>query len=68
MSLVNGLLLGAAHLPDWDLVLVTIVAWSWYYFRDRSLLPIAGSHAVLGPAYFYWVRGQDLIRGWLAVL
>jgi hypothetical protein len=40
--------------------------WSWYYLRDRQLLPIAFSHAVLGTTYFYWVRGQDLIREWLA--
>jgi membrane protease YdiL (CAAX protease family) len=71
VSLVNGLFFGAVHLPDWDLVLVTIVAgitWSWYYLRDRCLLPIALSHAALGPTYFYWVRGQDLIQGWLALL
>jgi len=50
---------------------VTIVAgsaWSWYYLRDRSLLPIAFSHAVLGATSFYWVRGQDLVQGWLGAL
>jgi hypothetical protein len=34
--------------------------------RDRQLLPIALSHAVLGTTYFYWVRDQDLIGHWLA--
>ncbi|HEV8642637.1 MAG TPA: CPBP family intramembrane glutamic endopeptidase [Methylomirabilota bacterium] len=68
---VNGLFFGAVHLPAWDLTLVTIVAgsvWSWYYLRDRSLLPIALSHAVLGATYFYWVHGQDLVQRWLGAL
>jgi membrane protease YdiL (CAAX protease family) len=65
---VNGVLFGAVHLPEWDLTLVTVVAgsvWSWYYLRDRYLAPIALSHAVLGTTYFYWVRGRDLVQGWL---
>ncbi len=67
---LNGLLFGAVHLPDWDVALLTIVGgsvWSWYYQRDRCLVPIAVSHAMLGTAYFYWVRGEDLVRQWLAV-
>jgi membrane protease YdiL (CAAX protease family) len=67
---LNGLLFGAVHLPDWDVALLTIVGgsvWSWYYQRDRCLVPIAISHATLGTAYFYWVRGQDLVGQWLAV-
>lgn len=67
----NGLLFGAVHLPDWDLTLVTVLAggvWSWYYLRDRSLFPIALSHAVLGATYFYWVRGEDLVQRWLGAL
>lgn len=64
LSLVNGFLYGAVHLPDWDVALVTMpagVAWSYSYHRDRSLLPISVSHAVLGTTYFYWVRNRDLV-------
>jgi membrane protease YdiL (CAAX protease family) len=67
---LNGLLFGAVHLPNWDVALLTVVGgsvWSWYYQRDRYLVPIAASHATLGTAYFYWVRGEDLVRRWLAV-
>lgn len=70
VAMVNGVLFGAVHLPEWDVTLVTIVggsAWSWYYLRDRSLVPIALSHAVLGTTYFYWVRGQDLVLAWLGI-
>jgi membrane protease YdiL (CAAX protease family) len=66
---MNGIVYGAVHLPAWDITAVTMIGgavWSWYYLRDRQLLPIAFSHAVLGTTYFYWVRGQDLIREWLA--
>jgi membrane protease YdiL (CAAX protease family) len=71
VAAVNGVLFGVLHLPDWDLTVVTIVAgsvWSWYYLRDRYLPPIAVSHAVLGTTYFYWIRGQDLVRQWLSGL
>lgn len=65
----NGLLFGAVHLPDVELTVLTIVAggvWSWYYLRDRSLGPIALSHAVLGTTYYYWTRGDDLLLRWLS--
>ena len=71
VATVNGLLFGGVHLPEWDVTLVTIVggsAWSWYYLHDRRLVPIALSHAVLGTTYFCWVRGQDLVGGWLGAL
>ena len=48
VAVVNGLLFGVLHSPDWDLTVVTIVAgsvWSWYYLRDRYLPPITVSHA-----------------------
>ena len=67
VAVVNGLLFGVLHLPDWALVAVTIVAggvWSWYYLHDRYLTPIALSHAVLGTAYFYWFRGHELAGRW----
>ena len=43
-------------------------AWAWFYLRDRLLAPLALSHALLGPAYFYWVRGEDLAGRWLTRL
>jgi membrane protease YdiL (CAAX protease family) len=69
LAAANGVVYGAVHLPAWDVVAVTMIGgtvWSWYYMRDRQLLPIALSHAVLGTTYFYWVRDQDLIGHWLA--
>lgn len=69
LAAVNGIVYGAVHLPAWDVAGVTTIGgtvWSWYYLRDRQLLPIALSHAVLGTTYFYWVRDQELIGDWLA--
>jgi hypothetical protein len=67
---VNGVLFGLVHLPDWDVVLVTIVGgglWSAHYHRVRRIVPVALSHAALGTAYFHWVRGEDLARRWLGL-
>lgn len=68
LAVVNGLAFGAVHLPDVEVTLLTIVGgavWSWYYLRDRCLVPIAVSHGVLGTTYYYWVRGEDLLLRWL---
>lgn len=68
VAAVNASLFAASHAPDWDVVLVTWPAgglWSVYYLRARRLVPIAISHAVLATAYFYWVRGEDLLVDWL---
>lgn len=65
LAAVNGVFFGAVHWPEWDVMLITVVGglvWSYAYQRDRSLLPLALSHAVLGTAYFYWVRHRDLVR------
>lgn len=68
---MNGLAYGAVHVPEWDVALVTVaggVVWSHAFQRDRSVLPIALSHALLGSAYFYWVRHSDAVRiFWLAL-
>jgi hypothetical protein len=56
---LTGLAYGAVHLPQWELALLTTaggVAWSALYARDRLLLPLAGSHALLGTAFYAWVR------------
>jgi membrane protease YdiL (CAAX protease family) len=54
----------AVHLPDRELALLTAAAgivWSWVYQRDRVLMPVALSHALLGTTYFAWVRGRDVV-------
>jgi membrane protease YdiL (CAAX protease family) len=51
------------HLPDAWLALaacLTGTVWSYSYLRDRQLLPIAVSHAVLGVSFYYGVVGCDL--------
>jgi membrane protease YdiL (CAAX protease family) len=58
-----GLGYGAVHLPDGELALLTSAAgivWSWAYERDRVLLPLALSHALLGTTYFAWVHGRTI--------
>lgn len=62
-AVVTGVGYGAVHLPDWELALLTAAAgilWSYAYQRDRVLLPIALSHALLGTTYFAWVRSREL--------
>ncbi len=68
LAVLNGVLYGLVHLPAWDVTLLTMVGgsvWSGYYLRDRCLIPLALSHAVLGATYFSWVRGRDLAAEWL---
>lgn len=63
LSSVNGLAYGSVHLPDLPLALLTGIAgifWSHAYQRDRLLLPVAASHAILGTVYYYLVIGRDL--------
>ena len=58
----------AVHYPRWPVMLVTLVAgaaWALIYYRWRSLLPLAVSHALLGTALHYWVFGNDLLERWL---
>lgn len=64
LSLINGVLYGLVHLPNWPVAAVTIAGgffWSYSYHRDRYVLPIAVSHAVLGSTFYYWILGQDLV-------
>lgn len=69
LSTVNGILYGLVHLgPSWQEVGVTIVTilggifWSYSYYRDRYVLPIAVSHALLGSTFYYWIYGRDLAQ------
>jgi hypothetical protein len=61
----NGCAYGLVHLPDIWLTLVTMLAgivWSNVYYRDRLLVPIAVSHAMLGASYYYFVIGTDMVQ------
>jgi membrane protease YdiL (CAAX protease family) len=45
-------------------MLLTAIAgtvWSYTYLRDRALVPIAATHAVLGATYYCVFVGRDLI-------
>lgn len=65
LSTINGSAYGMVHLPSgWLLTAVTIVGgvfWSYSYYRDRYVLPIAVSHALLGSTFYYWVYGRDIV-------
>ena len=61
----------AVHFPRWPVMAVTLVAgtaWALIYYRWRSLVPLAVSHALLGTALHYWVFGNDLLERWLPLL
>jgi membrane protease YdiL (CAAX protease family) len=61
----------AVHFPRWPVMAVTLVAgtvWALIYYRWRSLVPLAVSHALLGTALHYWVFGNDLLARWLLPL
>jgi hypothetical protein len=58
----------AVHFPRWPVmgvVLVACTAWTLIYYRWRSIVPLAVSHALLGTALHYWVFGNDLLVRWL---
>jgi len=64
LSILNGVAYGLVHWPDPYTTLATIVGgilWSYSYHRDRFVLPIAISHALLGATFYYWVYGRDLL-------
>jgi hypothetical protein len=58
LSILNGIAYGLVHLPSgWPMTVVTISAnlLSYSYHRDRYVLPLAISHALLATTFFYWV-------------
>ena len=64
---ITGVAYSLVHSPDWTIVIVTAgtgVLWSTLYYRYRTLLPLALSHAALGTAFYYWVYGKDLFLSW----
>ena len=61
----------AVHFPRWPVMAVTLVAgsvWALIYYRWRSIVPLAVSHALLGTALHYWVFGNDLLERWIPLL
>jgi len=63
----TGIAYSLVHLPEVAVALVTAPAgifWTFLYFRDRVLLPLGVSHALLGSTFYYWVCGRDLFMSW----
>ena len=61
----------AVHFPRWPVMAVTLVAssvWALIYYRWRTVVPLAVSHALLGTALHYWVFGNDLLARWIPLL
>jgi membrane protease YdiL (CAAX protease family) len=68
---LTSIAFAAVHFPRWPVMGVTLVAggvWALIYYRWRSLVPLAVSHALLGTALHYWVFGNDLLERWLPLL
>ncbi len=68
---VTAVAFAAVHFPRWPVMAVTLIAgtaWSLIYYRWRSVVPLAVSHALLGTALHYWVFGNDLLGRWLPML
>ena len=64
LATMNGVAYGLVHQPFGAITVATILAgtvWSYAYHRDRLLLPIASSHAILGTTLYYWAFGRDLV-------
>ena len=71
LSVLNGVVYGLVHIspdrPESNIptVLLTMIGgvfWSYSYHRDRYVLPIAVSHALLATTFFFWVLNHDLIQ------
>ncbi|MCG6980302.1 MAG: CPBP family intramembrane metalloprotease [Deltaproteobacteria bacterium] len=69
--IATGLAYSFVHLPEVGVVLATAPAgifWTFLYYRDRLLLPLGLSHALLASTFYYWVYGQDLLMVWQEVI
>jgi membrane protease YdiL (CAAX protease family) len=65
---ITALAFAAVHYPRWPVMAATVLAgavWTLIYYRWRSTLPLAASHALLGSALHYWVLDRDLLATWL---
>ncbi len=66
----TALAYGLVHLPDLGLSVAAALAgviWTIIYYRYRSLIPLAFSHACLGAAFHYWIYNIDLAQEWRAL-
>ena len=66
-----GMAYSLVHLPEVGVALATAPAgifWTFLYRRDRVLLPLGLSQALLGSTFYYWVYGRDLFMAWREVL
>lgn len=67
----TGMAYSLVHLPEVGVALASTPAgifWTFLYRRDRVLLPLGLSHALLGSTFYYWVYGRDLFMAWREVL
>lgn len=72
-SLASGALFALMHLPNAGLMLASFVAgtaWTWLGFRQRALLPLVLSHALLGLAVVamappWLLRSAEIGGRWL---
>ena len=65
---LTAIAFACVHFPRWPVMAVVAIAgavWALIYFRHRTIVPLAASHAVLGSALHYWVFGNDLLNRWL---
>jgi membrane protease YdiL (CAAX protease family) len=65
---ITAIAFSCVHFPRWPVMALVLIAgalWSTIYYRTRTLLPLAASHAVLGSVLHYWVFGRDLLEVWL---
>jgi hypothetical protein len=69
--IATGMAYSFVHLPEVGVALATAPAgifWTFLYYRDRLLLPLGLSHALLASTFYYWVYGQDLFMVWQEVI
>lgn len=67
----TGMAYSFVHLPEVGVALATAPAgifWTFLYYRDRLLLPLGLSHALLASTFYYWICGQDLFMVWKEVI
>ena len=67
----TGMAYSLVHLPKVGVVLASVPAgifWTFLYRRDRLLLPLGLSHALIASTFYYWVCGRDLFMAWRGVL
>ena len=67
----TGMVYSLVHLPEVGVALASAPAgifWTFLYRRDRLLLPLGLSHALIASTFYYWVYGRDLFMTWKGVL